>query len=208
MAQHWTLHARDPQPRLLRLAAQMLAQGALIAMPTDACYVLACRLDDKQAAQRLREIRGIDERHLLTLMCADLSQLATYAQVDNQQYRFLKQWTPGAYTFVLPASREVPRRLSHPSRRTIGLRVPDCPVALGLLRLHGEPVLTSTLVMPGDSEPLHEADQIERRLGKRIELILDIGGQGFEPTSVIDLTGPAPQVLRRGKGDVQAMLPD
>jgi tRNA threonylcarbamoyl adenosine modification protein (Sua5/YciO/YrdC/YwlC family) len=148
VTQRFTLHPRDPQPRLLKQAAEMLSRGALVAMPTDACYVLACQLDDEQAVERLRALRGVDDRHLLTPTCADLSQLAVYAQVDNRQYRFLREWTPGAYTFVLPATREVPRRLAHPSRRTIGLEVPHSPVALGLLRLLGAPVLTSSLILP------------------------------------------------------------
>ena len=133
MTQRFTVHATHPQQRLLRQAAQILSEGGLVAVPTDACYVLACRLDDKQAVDRLRAIRGIDEKHLLTLMCRDLSELATYAQVDNRQYRFLREWTPGPYTFVLPATKEVPRRLWHPSRKTIGLRVPSSPISQGLL---------------------------------------------------------------------------
>ena len=147
MTQRFTLHPTHPQARLLRQAAAVLGAGGLVAVPTDACYVLACRLGDKSAADRLRAIRGLDERHLLTLMCRDLSELSTYARVDNRQYRFLKDWTPGPYTFVLDATKEVPRRLCHPSRRTIGLRVPDAAVAQGLLEAHGEPVLCSSLIL-------------------------------------------------------------
>ena len=152
MTQRFTLHPTHPQARLLRQAAEVLGAGGLVAMPTDACYVLACRLGDKAAVDRLRAIRGLDERHLLTLMCRDLSELSSYAMVDNRQYRFLKEWAPGPYTFVLNATKEVPRRLWHPSRRTIGLRVPDAPVAQGLLEAHGEPVLCSSLILPDEDD--------------------------------------------------------
>jgi len=206
MTQRFELHPVDPQPRLLRQAAQILRDGGLVAMPTDACYVLACRLGDKQAVDRLRAIRGLDEKHLLTLMCRDLSELAVYAQVDNRQYRFLKEWTPGPYTFVLNATKETPRRLWHPSRKTIGLRVPDSPVVQGLLEAHGEPLLCASLVLPGEDEPLHEADEVVERLARRIELVLDAGGQPFEPTTVVDLTGDEPLVIRLGRGSVQGMV--
>ncbi|MCM5569506.1 L-threonylcarbamoyladenylate synthase [Burkholderiaceae bacterium FT117] len=206
MTQRFELHPVDPQPRLLRQAAQILRDGGLVAMPTDACYVLACRLGDKQAVDRLRAIRGLDEKHLLTLMCRDLSELAVYAQVDNRQYRFLKEWTPGPYTFVLNATKETPRRLWHPSRKTIGLRVPDSPVVQGLLEAHGEPLLCASLVLPGEEEPLHEADEVVERLARRIELVLDAGGQPFEPTTVVDLTGDEPLVIRLGRGSVQGMV--
>ena len=206
MTQRFNVHPTNPQPRLMRQAAQVLADGGLVAMPTDACYVLACHLDDKQAVDRLRAIRGIDERHLLTLMCRDLSELATYAQVDNRQYRFLRDWTPGPYTFVLPATREVPRRLWHPSRKTIGLRVPSAPVAQSLLEAHGAPVICSSLVMPGEQDPLHEADEILERLSRRIDAVLDAGGQPFEATTVVDLTGPTPLVTRLGCGPVDGRV--
>lgn len=205
MAQLFSVHPTHPQPRLLKQAAEIVRKGGLVALPTDACYVLACHLDDKPAVDRLRAIRELDDRHLLTLMCRDLSELAVYAQVDNRQFRFLKDWTPGAYTFVLNATKEVPRRLWHPSRRTIGLRVPDAPVVAGLLETLGEPLLCSSLIMPGESDPLHEADEIVARLGKRIELVVDAGGQGFEPTTVIDLTGDEPLIQRVGKGPVDGM---
>lgn len=205
MAQRFNVHPTHPQQRLLKQAADILARGGVIAVPTDACYVLACHLDDKQAVDRMRAIRGLDERHLLTLMCRDLSELAAYAQVDNRQYRFLKDWTPGAYTFVLDATKEVPRRLWHPSRKTIGLRVPDSPIVAGLLDALGEPVLCTSLILPGDEDPLHEADEIEARLGKRLELLIDAGGQGMQPTTVIDLTGGEPLVQRLGVGDVRGM---
>ncbi|TXL62637.1 L-threonylcarbamoyladenylate synthase [Zeimonas arvi] len=206
MTQRFELHPVDPQARLLRQAAQILRDGGVAAVPTDACYVLACPLGDKQAVDRLRAIRGLDEKHLLTLMCRDLSELAVYAHVDNRQYRFLKEWTPGPYTFVLNATKETPRRLWHPSRKTIGLRVPASPVVQGLLEAHGEPLLCASLIMPGDEEPLHEADEIVARLARRIDLVLDAGGQSFDPTTVVDMTGDEPVVTRVGKGSVEGMV--
>lgn len=206
MTQRFTVHPTHPQARLLRQAAQIVADGGLIAMPTDACYVVACHLDDKQAVDRLRSLRGIDEKHLLTLMCRDLSELSTYAQVDNRQYRFLKDWTPGPYTFVLPATREVPRRLWHPSRKTIGLRVPSSPVAQGLLEAHGAPLICSSLILAGDEDPLHEADEILERLNRRVDVVLDAGGQPFAATTVVDLTGPDPLVTRIGCGPVDGRI--
>jgi len=204
MTQRLEIHPTNPQRRLAFRAAQVLREGGLVAMPTDACYVLACRLGDREAAERLRAIRGLDARHLLTLMCRDLSELSTYARVDNSQYRFLKEWTPGPYTFVLDATREVPRRLWHPSRKTIGLRVPDSPIAQGVLETHGEPVLCSSLILPGEDDPLHEADEVVERLDGRVALVIDGGGQGFEPTTVVDLTGDEPLVVRVGRGDIGA----
>jgi tRNA threonylcarbamoyl adenosine modification protein (Sua5/YciO/YrdC/YwlC family) len=205
VTQRFEIHPTHPQQRLLRQAATVLAAGGLVALPTDACYVLACRLDDKSAVDRLRAIRAIDERHLLTLVCRDLKELSTYAQVDNRQYRFLRDWTPGAYTFVLPATKEVPRRLWHPSRKTVGLRVPDHPVVAGLLAEHGHPVLSTSLVLPGDEEPISDPDDAMKRLSKRVELVIDAGAQGFEPTTVIDMTGDEPQVVRVGKGPIDRM---
>ena len=206
MTQRFIVHPTNPQVRLLRQAAQVLHDGGLVAMPTDACYVLACHLDDKEAVERLRAIRGLDEKHLLTLMCRDLSELATYAQVDNRQYRFLRDWTPGPYTFVLNATKEVPRRLWHPSRKTIGLRVPSSPVAAGLLEAHGAPLLGTSLVLPGDTDPLHDADEILERLARRIDAVIDAGGQGYEPTTVVDLTGDEATVIRIGCGPVEGRI--
>lgn len=205
MTQRFEVHPTHPQPRLLRQAANVLKDGGLLALPTDACYVLACRLDDKAAVDRLRALRGIDDRHLLTLLCRDLKELATYAQVDNRQYRFLRDWTPGAYTFILPATKEVPRRLWHPSRKTVGLRVPDHPVILGLLAEHGEPVIGTSLVLPGEDEPISDPDDAMARLAKRVDVVVDAGAQGFEPTTVIDMTGDAPQVTRVGRGPIDRM---
>ena len=204
MTQRFTLHPTHPQARLLQQTIQILQRGGIVALPTDACYVLACHLEDKAAVDRLRAIRQLDEKHLLTLMCADLSQLATYAQVDNTQYRFLKQNTPGPFTFVLNATRETPRRLWHPSRKTIGMRVPEGPVTHGILALHGEPLLCSSLILPGDSDPLHEGEEISARLQGRVDLVIDIGGQGFESTTVVDLTQGLPTVMRQGRGVLAA----
>ena len=206
MTQRFVVHPDTPQPRLLRQAAQLLRGGGLIAMPTDACYVLACPLDDKAAVDRLRALRGVDDKHLLTLMCRDLSEVSLYAQVDNRAYRFLREWTPGPYTFVLPATRELPRRLSHPSRRTIGLRVPASPVCDGLLEALGAPVICASLLMPGETEPLHEPDDIVERLARRVDAVIDAGGQPLEPTTVVDMTGDEPMVTRVGRGRIAGRI--
>jgi len=205
LTQRFEIHATHPQKRLIAQAQALLKSGGLLVMPTDACYVLACQLDDKQAVDRLRALRGIDDRHLLTLMCRDLREVSVYAQIDNRQYRFLRDWTPGPYTFILPATREVPRRLWHPSRKTVGLRVPDHPVAAQLLELHDAPVLTASLLLPGDEWPLSEADEVLERLAGRVDLVIDAGPQGVEPTTVIDLTGDSPQVTRVGCGPIDRM---
>ena len=206
MSQRFVLHPESPQVRLLRQAAQMLRDGGVVALPTDACYVLACQLDDKAAVERLRAIRGLDEKHLLTLMCRDLSEVSVYAQLDNRQYRFLREWTPGPFTFVLPATREVPRRLWHPSRKTIGLRIPAAPVAAGLLEALGAPLLCSSLILPGDEDPLHEADEILSRLTRRSDAVLDAGGPPFVPTTVVDMTGDTPLVTRLGCGRIDGRI--
>lgn len=206
MTQRFTVHPTHPQSRLLRQAAQILRDGGLVAMPTDACYVVACHLDDKTAVERLRALRGLDDKHLLTLMCRDLSELGVYAQVDNRQYRFLRDWTPGPYTFVLNATREVPRRLWHPSRKTIGLRVPSSPVAAGLLEAHGAPLLGSSLILPGETDPLHDPDDILERLARRLDAVVDAGGQGMQSTTLVDLTGDEPLVTRLGCGPVEGRI--
>ncbi len=200
------IHPKNPQERLIRQVASQFQTGALAALPTDASYVLACHLEDKHAVERMRALRGIDEKHLLTLMCRDLSELSQYAQVDNRQYRFLKEWTPGAYTFILPATKEVPRRLHHPSRKTVGLRVPDAPIVLALLEELGTPLLCASLIMPGETDPLADPDDIEAQIGKRIDLLVDGGAGHFEATSVIDVTGDEPVILRTGLGPVDAMI--
>jgi tRNA threonylcarbamoyl adenosine modification protein (Sua5/YciO/YrdC/YwlC family) len=205
MSQTFEVHPTHPQPRLLKLAAQILHDGGVAAVPTDSSYALACHLDDKDAAEALRRIRGVDARHHLTLLCRDLSELATYARVDNQQYRLLKRATPGPYTFILEATREVPRRLSHPSRRTIGLRVPDHPVTQALLQTLGQPLLATTLIPVGESEPLNDAQDIQARYGRLLQAIVDAGACPAQPTTVIDLSGDEPQIVRQGRGDLAAI---
>lgn len=205
MAQLFSVHPVDPQVRLLRQAAQILDHGGVGAIPTDSCYALACHLDDRAAVERIRSIRRIDERHLLTLMCRDLSDIGQYAKADNRTYRLLKNATPGPYTFILEATKEVPRKLSHPSRKTIGLRVPDHRVAQGLLDVLGQPLLTTTLQLPGDELPLKEAQHIRERLDHEIDFVLDAGACGIQPTTIVDLTGAEAVIVREGKGDIAAL---
>ena len=201
MAQYFEVHPVNPQPRLLKQAAQILEDGGVAAIPTDSSYALACHLDDKAAAEQLRRLRGVDARHHLTLLCRDLSELASYARVDNRQYRLLKLATPGPFTFILEATKEVPRRVSHPSRRTIGLRVPEHPVTSALLQLLGQPLLATTLIAPGEREPMNDPAQIRDRYEKSVQAIVDAGACTMQPTTVIDLTGEAPVVVRLGRGD-------
>jgi tRNA threonylcarbamoyl adenosine modification protein (Sua5/YciO/YrdC/YwlC family) len=205
MAQLFAVHPVNPQVRLLRQAAQILDHGGVGAIPTDSCYALACHLDDKAAVDRIRAIRRMDDRHLMTLLCRDLSDLASYAKVDNVTYRLLRDVTPGPYTLILDATREVPRRLSHPSRRTIGLRIPDHPVALGLLDVLGQPLISTTLQLPGDELPLNDVDDIRARLDHAVDFLLDAGPCGVQPTTVVDLTGARAVVVRAGKGDLAAL---
>jgi tRNA threonylcarbamoyl adenosine modification protein (Sua5/YciO/YrdC/YwlC family) len=204
MSQHFQIHPENPQPRLVRQAAEIIRQGGIVAAPTDSAYALICRLDDKAAVERLRRIRGVDEKHHLTLLVRDLSEIAQYARVDNAQYRLLKATTPGPYTVVLEASREVPRRLSHPSRRTIGLRVPENRILLALLEELGEPVIGTTLQLPEDEHMLSDPDEVLERLGKQIDLVIDGGAGLLDPTTIIDLTGAEPVLLRQGRGDPAA----
>ena len=201
MSLYFELHPDNPQPRLLRQAAQILHAGGVCAVPTDSSYALVCHLDDKNAATALRRIRQVDERHHLTLLCRDLSELANYARVDNRQYRLLKAGTPGPYTYILEATKEVPRRLSHPSRRTVGLRVPEHRVTQALLEELGQPLLATTLIPPGDSEPLNDADEIRERFDASLQAIVSIGACPREPTTVVDLTGGEPALVRLGRGD-------
>ena len=200
MAQYLTIHPETPQPRLLQQAAEVIRKGGVVAMPTDSGYALVCHTGDKDALERLRRIRGVDERHHLTLMCRDLSALGQYARVDNACYRLLKAATPGSYTFILEGTKELPRRLLHPKRKTIGLRIPDHPVALALLDALGEPLLTSSLILPGQEAPLTDGWEIREELDRDLDLIMDGGYCGTEPTTVIDLTGPQPEILRQGRG--------
>lgn len=202
MAQFFSIHPANPQPRLIRQAAELVRSGKVIAYPTDSCYALGCRLDDREAIERIRAIRALDAKHHLTLVCRDLSEVARYARVDNQQFRLLKSATPGSYTFILEATREVPKRLQHPRRNTIGLRVPDHPVAQALLGELDEAILSTSLVLPGDELPLNDAEEIRERLEGQVDLIIDSGACGFETTTVVDLTGAGPQVLRAGKGQL------
>ena len=202
MAQYFSIHPTHPQPRLIRRAAEIVRGGGLIAYPTDSCYALGCHLGDAPAQERLRRVRGVDPKHNLTLMCRDLSEIAAYAIVDNVQFRMLKLATPGSYTFILRATREVPRRLQHPKRKTIGVRVPAHASAQALLAELGEPMLSATLILPGAAQPLADAPTIRAALEHELDLILDCGSCGVEPTTVIDLSGDAPQVLRRGRGSL------
>ncbi len=202
MAQLFSVHPDDPQPRLIRQAAGMVREGAVIAFPTDSSYALGCHLGDKDALQRMRQIRGLGEDHYFTLMCRDLSEISHYARVNNVQFRQIKANTPGSYTFILTATKEVPRRLQHPKRSTVGLRIPDNAIALALLEEMGEPLLTTTLILSGDESPLGDAEEIRARLDRVIDAVVDGGPVTHQPTTVIDLTGEAPLVLRRGKGDV------
>ncbi len=205
MTQFFQVHPDNPQLRLIKQAAQIIHGGGIVALPTDSCYALVCHLDDKAAVEKLRRIRGIDEKHHLTLMCRDLSEISTYARVDNKQFRLMKAVTPGPYTFILEATREVPRRLSHPSRKTIGLRVPKSTITEMLMAELGQPLLGTTLILPGDDEPLTDPDMVLERLGKQVELVIDGGACSFEPTTVVDLTGDEPVLIRRGCGDCAAL---
>ena len=209
MSQFFEVHPDNPQPRLLKQAVQLLHKGGVLAVPTDSSYALVCHLDDKAAADRLGRIRGVDDKHHLTLLCRDLSELASYARVDNRQYRLLKLGTPGPYTFVLEASKEVPRRVSHPSRKTIGLRVPAHTTLQELLALHGAPLLATTLIAPGDTEPLNDAQDIRERFEHELAAVVDAGACSIQPTTVVDLTpmghGDEPEVLREGQGPLSAL---
>ncbi len=205
MSQYFQIHPQNPQPRLLRQAVQILRQGGVIAYPTDSAYALGCCLDDKAALDRLRRVRGLDEDHLLTLLCRDLSALSTYAKVDNRVYRLLKAHTPGPYTFILPATSEVPRRLHHPKRRTIGLRIPDHIICQALLAELGEPMLTTTLHLPGVAEAIADADELASILRGQVDLIIDGGHTGVRPTTVVDLSEGV-QILREGAGDTRDFI--
>ena len=204
MGQFFQIHPDNPQPRLIKQAAQIVGAGGIVALPTDSAYALVCRLDDKSAVEKLRRIRGVDDKHHLTLLVRDLSEVAQYARVDNTQYRLLKATMPGPYTVILEATRELPRRLSHPSRKTIGLRVPENKITLALLEELGEPLIGTTLQLPGDDHMLSDPDEVRERLEKQIELIIDGGAGMLEATTIIDLTGPEPQLVREGRGDPAA----
>jgi tRNA threonylcarbamoyl adenosine modification protein (Sua5/YciO/YrdC/YwlC family) len=200
MSQFFQVHPDNPQLRLIKQAAQIIDAGGIVALPTDSCYALVCHLDDKNAVERLRRIRAVDDKHHLTLLCRDLSEISSYARVDNRQYRLLKATTPGPYTFILEATKEVPRRLSHPSRKTIGLRVPENRIAHALLEELGQPLLGTTLTLPGQGEPLTDPDDVRELLERQVELVIDGGACGLEPTTVLDLTGEEPVLIRQGRG--------
>jgi len=201
MAQFFSVHPDNPQVRLLKQAAQLLNQGSVLAVPTDSSYALVCHLDDKNAADHLRRIRDVDDKHHLTVLCRDLSELANYAKVDNRQFRAIKQATPGPFTFILEATKELPRRVSHPQRKTIGLRVPDHKVLQALLDMHGAPLLAATLILPGEQTPLNDPEDIRERLEHEVGAVIDAGACSLEPTTIIDMSGDAPQVIRHGRGD-------
>ena len=205
MSQFFTLHRTHPEIRLIKRAVEIVRKGGLIAYPTDSCYALGCHIGDKAAMERIRRVRGVDERHHFTLVCRDLSDIGMFAKVNNAQYRLLKAHTPGTYTFILEATRELPRRLAHPKRATVGVRVPEHPVTHALLTELNEPMLSSTLMLPGDETPLNDAEAIRTRLEHDVDLILDGGACGIEPTTVIDLSGPEPILVRKGKGDIAGM---
>jgi tRNA threonylcarbamoyl adenosine modification protein (Sua5/YciO/YrdC/YwlC family) len=199
-----SIHPLNPQSRLVRQAIGAIRDGSVVVYPTDSCYALGCLIGDKEAMERIRRIRQADKNHNFTLVCRDLSEIARYARVDNSQYRTLRAFTPGPYTYILEATREVPKRLQNPKRRTIGIRVPDNAIVRMLLAELGEPIMSSTLLLPGDELPLSDPQEIKERLEHEVDLVIDGGPGGFEPSSVIDLSGEAPQVVRRGKGDVSA----
>jgi tRNA threonylcarbamoyl adenosine modification protein (Sua5/YciO/YrdC/YwlC family) len=204
MTQYFQIHPQNPQPRLIAKAAEIIRSGGIAAVPTGSSYALVARLDDKGAVEKLRRIRGVDDKHHLTLLCRDLSEIAQYARVDNRQYRLLKATTPGPYTVILEATSEVPRRLSHPSRKTIGLRVPESRITLALLEELGEPLIGTTLQLPGDEHMLSDPDEVRGRLDKQIDVVIDGGAGMLEASTVIDLTGPQPALLRQGRGDPAA----
>lgn len=205
MGQHFQLHPDNPQARLIREAVKLLRGGGVMAYPTDSCYALGCMIGNKQGMEQIRALREVDEKHHFTLICRDLSEIARYARVDNKQYRLLKAATPGGYTFILEATKEVPRRLLHPKRSTIGLRVPEHAVIAALLAELDEPILSMTLQLPGDEYPLNDPDELLERLGNCVDVVLDAGYCGIEPTTVVDLTTGAPELLRRGAGDVSRL---
>ena len=202
MAQFFSIHTENPHSRLIKQAVNIVRKGGIIVYPTDSSYALGCQIGNKDAMSRIRTIRQVDEKHHFTLVCRNLAEISLYAKVDNTQYRLLKATTPGSYTFILEASREVPRRLQHPKRYTIGLRIPDHPVALALLEEMDEPLLSSTLILPGDELPMTDAEEIRERLEHQVDLVMDAGSCGLEMTSVIDLTDEVPVLVRKGKGDL------
>lgn len=208
MSQFFEIHPHNPQPRLIAQAARIIEDGGVVVYPTDSCYAIGCRLGEKAAVDRICRIRALERDHNFTLVCRDLSEIGTYARIDKADYRLLKALTPGPYTFILRATGEVPRRLQHPKRRTIGIRVPDHPIAQALLAALDQPLMSVTLQLPEDEFPLTDAGLIRDRLERRVDLVIDGGNCGLEPTTVIDLTGDLPEITRQGKGDASAFVPD
>ncbi len=198
------IHPQDPQLRLIRQAVEIIREGGVVVYPTDSCYALGCHIGDKAAMERISRIRQTDKHHHFTLVCSDLSEISTYARVSNVQYRTLKAFTPGPYTFILQATKETPRRLQNEKRKTIGIRVPDHAVPMAILDELGEPIMSSTLILPGDEHPMTDAREIQERLYHFVDAVIDSGNCGLEPSSVIDLAGAAPVIVRRGKGEVSA----
>ncbi|MEM7304684.1 MAG: L-threonylcarbamoyladenylate synthase [Pseudomonadota bacterium] len=203
MSQYITIHSVNPQARLVKQAVEQIRQGALVVYPTDSCYALGCHLGDKSALDRIRKLRQVDDKHNFTLVCRDLSELGNYAYVDNTMYRLLRAYTPGPFTFILRATREVPRRLQVPKRKTIGLRIPDHPVTLAMLDELNEPLMSSTLILPGDETPLNDPEIIYERLQHQVDLIIDGGNCGFEPTTVVDMVESHYEILRQGRGQIE-----
>ncbi len=201
MSQFFQIHPENPQKRLIAQAAQILKEGGIIAYPTDSAYALGCHLDDKAALERIRRIRQLDDKHNFTLVCSDLSQASNYARFDNHNFRLIKAHTPGAYTFILRATGEVPRRLQHPKRKTVGLRVPANNIALDLLAAHGEPIMSVSLILPGEKQPMLDPYDIRETLEHEVDLVIDGGYCGVDPTTVIDLSGDEPALIRQGVGD-------
>lgn len=206
MAQYFEIHPENPQARLIERAAQILRGGGVVIYPTDTCYALGCHIGDKSAMERIRQIRRLDDKHHFTLVCRDLSEIASYARIDNQDYRLLKSLTPGPYTFVYKATKQVPRRLWHPKRKSIGIRVPDTPICRALLGTLDEPILSTTLIMPGDEDPLNDPYEMRELLDHCVDLIIDGGFCGTEPTTVVDMTGDEPEILRAGKGPTDPLI--
>ena len=205
MTQYFRIHPGNPQKRLISQAADILREGGVVVYPTDSCYAIGCRIGDKDALERIRRIRHLDEGHKLTLMCEDLSEIATYAKVNNPVFRLMKAYMPGPYTFLLLATRDVPKRLQHPKRKTIGVRVPDNPVTQAMLIEMHEPILSTSLILPGEDLPLTDPEEINNKLGKQVDLILDGGICGIESTTVVDLVGEQPVIVRQGKGNIHAV---